>query len=697
MNNSIEDVLMSDNNRNHKKKGHPILLLFFLITVILGGFIYFKYYYQKEKVIDYTDDFFEYLSTNNINAFLNDSLYTEIVKKLKTRDYETDSNANFSSTIKMDELKDIDVSKMLLSLNTIYKAEENRNYFDFNAKYLDNSIINVKAISDKEEFYITSDEIINMYVGGNKKEFYPILKNILNKDVEAEKFGNITPILLNRIEYTDFDFSKYSKVIKNNIEPGKIKKRDGIIIENEKETLVTTEYELNLSQKEVNLILKEILENIKNDDKILDKLVTKNTQEIKDGNISTNLNTVGQTNTVQDNTNIVSKENENNTVVADEQEQVLSEDIVPEENNEETALPDVPTIENDNLKTEENLNTVENENAVTEVETSNNIEENSIVDETIETLSLEESIQILKKALIGNNENITKEELKSSIQTLTNEVTNLKGNGIKVDIYVYEGNIVKLSSILIDNSSLDLEFDKISEKENKLKLTYLKDTEKNTGFSIEFHKNKKEAATIFNIMYNNIVNQKINKKLKIETKLEGTVLSNNLENSIIVIYTDNQGEIKANLKTDINFESEKQIEVLNETNSFNLVSAEEEYKQNLIEQLKAATNNLYNDKKEKMKLIDKNTQSSEISSGESNVSVPSTEERKAELRNLIIDKISSLMGEASANGEKFELRNLKNLEIEGYNVSTVINANLAIITIEGYTFNIDSEFNLSDG
>ena len=243
-----------------------------------------------------------------------------------------------------------------------------------------------------------------------------------------------------------------------------------------------------------------------------------------------------------------------------------------------------------------------------------------------------------------------------------------------------------------------MEFKEISEKENKLIITYLENMENNTGFSIELYKNKNEAATDFNILFNNIENKKINKKIKLETTLEGTVLSNNINNSILVTYIDNTGEFKTNLNSEINFETNNQIEELNNSNSFNLVNAEEVYKQNLIEQLRTTIDTVYQNKKEQIKLIDNNTSSSEISNGNSsngaNKIVATTSKDQA--RQVLVDKISQMMAEAQNNNQEFGLNKLNGLEIEGHKISTIINSNLAIITIDGYTFNIDSEFNLSD-
>ena len=98
-----------------------------------------------------------------------------------------------------------------------------------------------------------------------------------------------------------------------------------------------------------------------------------------------------------------------------------------------------------------------------------------------------------------------------------------------------------------------------------------------------------------------------------------------------------------------------------------------------------------------MKLIDTNTKSSVISGDVNENQETVSEDNRDELRDILVNTVSIMMGEAQSNNETFTLANLNDLKIDGHNVSSIVNANLAIITIDGYTFNIDAEFNLSDG
>ena len=94
-----------------------------------------------------------------------------------------------------------------------------------------------------------------------------------------------------------------------------------------------------------------------------------------------------------------------------------------------------------------------------------------------------------------------------------------------------------------------------------------------------------------------------------------------------------------------------------------------------------------------MRRIDTNNQKYVINRNFDNISSDITYE---EAKNVLIDKISSMMREAIDNNEEFTLLNLENLTIDGYNVSSNVTEENATIVIDVYTFNINSNFELTD-
>ena len=54
------------------------------------------------------------------------------------------------------------------------------------------------------------------------------------------------------------------------------------------------------------------------------------------------------------------------------------------------------------------------------------------------------------------------------------------------------------------------------------------------------------------------------------------------------------------------------------------------------------------------------------------------------------------MWEAQEKNEEFTIQNLKNLQIDGYNVSSTVTGDVAKIVVDVYSFTIDSNFTLTD-
>ena len=100
---------------------------------------------------------------------------------------------------------------------------------------------------------------------------------------------------------------------------------------------------------------------------------------------------------------------------------------------------------------------------------------------------------------------------------------------------------------------------------------------------------------------------------------------------------------------------------------------------------------VYQDKLGNLSFIDTNTGST---SGDlSNIS---TSVSKEDAKNALIDKFKELYNKAQESGEEFTLHNLEDLKIDGYNVSTNITDDVAIIVVDTYTFKINSSFELSE-
>lgn len=339
----------------------------------------------------------------------------------------------------------------------------------------------------------------------------------------------------------------------------------------------------------------------------------------------------------------------------------------------------------------------------------------------------------IARIFLGNKINANMKDLQKSIDTTISNIKKWSGNGIVIKLYVTDVGIEKINIILPNENTLDFEFTKKSEEQSILKITYLYkgsnsgleflkkdkvkiysaedgieeieeledetnieeiDDSKINGFSLEIDKTKKEANTSIKAIYSFIENEIINKKININIRTDGTQNSKTMKNSIVISQGSNDGKNgQMTIDNIIKFSKVENIEDLTEENCTFLDNLSEEEASMAIEDIKNRFEELYNEKKSNLNLIDINNKSYIVREELDNVSSNIT---KDEARKALEEKIIGMMQEAENNNQEFTLQNLADLQIEGLEVSSNVSETTAIIVVDIYTFNIDSNFNLTD-
>ena len=122
----------------------------------------------------------------------------------------------------------------------------------------------------------------------------------------------------------------------------------------------------------------------------------------------------------------------------------------------------------------------------------------------------------------------------------------------------------------------------------------------------------------------------------------------------------------------------------------------EQERQAMIEDIKIRVSDLYTSKKENLKFIDTNTYSSTtLENQTTNLNQTSTVTRE-EAKNALINKVGIMMQDAINKNEEFTIQNLTDLKIDGYKVSSAVTQDSALIVVDVYKFNIDTNFTLTD-
>lgn len=676
--NGIEDILIDNNYDSKKKKNKKgIIIAFFLLLIILGG-LCFAYWYFTRPTTTAKQLFFNQLSNTNVKNVLEINSYKEILSKLIDESSEITSKINFSTTIENENLEGLDVSKFVLDLSNMNDVETKKNYSELDINYSGNEVLKVKMLANKDAFAIASDEIVNKYVGFryNTINEENSKANLINEIYRAQGIDI-------KEEQKQTFINKYFNKIYENIAEEKFSYQDNYVLDGSTSTDVVA-YTLKLNHEELKNLLKNLLTELKNDDELLEQLIEepKNSLQTEENNNQENLN------------------NEEN----------MENDTISESNDGE------------NQNSEENISET-NEQNNEEFETTERISLDPVSSENIEN---EEDLAIeILKILFGKKANITLEDFKNTIDELINKIDNLEGNGIIFNIYASELGTEKINIILPNESSFDIELKNKSDSGAYLKVTYLYkgdnnifaflkensknvysqedpliveeteqiDSSKNSGYSIEINRSNQEASNRVKLTFSFINSEEINKKISLETNLEGNENSKNLKLDNIMIFTTENGETTITSESNIKFKNIEDIENINQENTLFLEDLSQEEYDVTVQAIKDKISQVYNEKKEKFNFLDANIGNSVI---EQNLEESSSEDNKNIVKEALQKRIDELRNEAIANGVEFNLHSLENLQIDGYEVASTINENMAVVVIDIYTFNIDKDFNITE-
>ena len=676
--NGIEDILIDNNYDSKKKKNKKgIIIAFFLLLIILGG-LCFAYWYFTRPTTTAKQLFFNQLSNTNVKNVLEINSYKEILSKLIDESSEITSKINFSTTIENENLEGLDVSKFVLDLSNMNDVETKKNYSELDINYSGNEVLKVKMLANKDAFAIASDEIVNKYVGFryNTINEENSKANLINEIYRAQGIDI-------KEEQKQTFINKYFNKIYENIAEEKFSYQDNYVLDGSTSTDVVA-YTLKLNHEELKNLLKNLLTELKNDDELLEQLIEepKNSLQTEENNNQENLN------------------NEEN----------MENDTISESNDGE------------NQNSEENISET-NEQNNEEFETTERISLDPVSSENIEN---EEDLAIeILKIIFGKKANITLDDFKNTIDELINRIDNLEGNGIIFNIYASELRTEKINIILPNESSFDIEFKNQSDSGAYLKVTYLYkgdnnifaflkensknvysqenpliveeteeiDSSKNSGYSIEINRSNQEASNRVKLTFSFINSEEINKKISLETNLEGNENSKNLKLDNIMIFTTENGETTITSESNIKFKNIEDIENINQENTLFLEDLSQEDYDITVQAIKDKISQVYNEKKEKFNFLDANIGNSVI---EQNLEESSSEDNKNIVKEALQKRIDELRNEAIANGIEFNLQSLENLQIDGYEVASTINENMAVVVIDIYTFNIDKDFNITE-
>ena len=676
-------VLRGPNSQNQRKKGKAGKIILFLIFLlfILGGatagyWYYLNYIYETPKAA-----FFKYVGDNNFESVLNLDVYENMLNQMNEKSFFAETTADLTTNMKNDLTEIADGSKFDFALNISADRSNQKSLLDAKISYSSNDLFNLKLLNTKDNIGIFSEDILDKYIASSKNELNNSLTNATGKEtnISSELIDDsLNSIIKNKIEIDDqYKIQKakeYSDEIFNLIPEESVTKKENVVVTIDSETINTDAYTLILDNDKYKEILQTILEKLKNDNEFLDKIVTG--EEIDKEYTDIQSTPINEITNIQTKTEITEGELESHQT-----EMIVGEEIELTEPSNQLEIVTEPETD---LVNDTSLDTT----VVPEInlDLKNN--------ETDESLYKD----LIKVIILGQKIKGTRQDLQEKIEKELSNIS-LINDELEITIYVRnedgkEHNTVKLSVKLSQNTTCDIEYI----GKTKFRITYLyptineEDKEIITGYSLDVEKTSTDVNIKYNLQYSMIENKKVVSKTQIELQTSNANHSKGYTNNAIVKYTTSDGDLKVNLKNEIKFQEENISEDLNDENTIFLDKLSKEDAQELYEQILEKFIKVYSEKIVSLSFIDNNSSNAVVQQPIQT----KNEEEKAKIKSKLIETISNMMGEAEQKGEVFTIENLRDFSIEGYDVSSSVTADLAIIKINGYTFNIDKDFMLTE-
>ncbi len=723
----VDDIIINKHMPQKRRGKSIILVLFFLLLIVLVGMCGAYYWYTNMRVSP-REMFFKHIAQTNIAEIADTEIYYTILEKLNKENYETSTTANFTTNKKTDFTENVDVSKFEFVLDTKSDKTKEQSVVDANITYSSNDFFDLKFIGTKDNVAIGSNEVLDKYIATSKNKLSESINRTttFETDLDADfAYREMDKFAHNQINF-DEEFktkkaNEYMSLILEKVPEEAVTLTEASPITINSEVINTDAYTLTLSGQNYANLTKELLEKLRDDEELLNKIttgegneLTEEPEEIVQKPNPINIQPIGGE----------TEEHQTTQIVGNEDLQVLNEPDTGEllESNEMMTIPPV--------------------------EADTDIEETETEEEYDNILS-----QILGAILLNQKLDMTVEELQSKINR--DYDTLISTDELKITVYVKnvegeEKKTIKIVAELPQNADLDVEYP----EQDKIKVTFLQDVEetdengkkvnKNVGTSFEIKRNNTDMQTKFDITLNSIEEKKVIAKLKLDITTQGTKTSKKYSNDVIIKYNDNESDFKINLKNTIDFKTPTITEELNEENTIFVDTLSDEEATNLYSTIVMKLMDLYSEKIVNMNFIDNNSSSGLVeqpirepeNEGEAEPVEEETTEGRADLeeqpveneapveetpvddnqlserngqeeplpiskrdaRDILISKIEEMMADAEEHEEEFSILNLELLpkELDGNKVEVEISEERAKVKVADYTFFIDKDFMLTE-
>ena len=267
--------MMTKKKRNLLMIGIPAIIIFITIVVLFILYLTTDMFKSNQTL------FFKYLGKNTdnllqIKEIFNDTQYSEIYnssKYNKNSQFNINYVENYETT---SENTSNSINNLKLTLDEDVDSENNYRYGKLELLNKEKSLAQIDLIKDNDTYGIGFPELITQYLLIENEDLKEKLGETFNFEEIDSVLDKFDIKIIKDMKFSDEELeklkSKYLNLISGKISKDKFSKKTNQKLNINENTISTNEYKLTLTKEQINDIFLDVLQTIKEDETILNKI-----------------------------------------------------------------------------------------------------------------------------------------------------------------------------------------------------------------------------------------------------------------------------------------------------------------------------------------------------------------------------------------------------------------------------------------
>lgn len=267
--------MMTKKKRNLLMIGIPAIIIFITIVVLFILYLTTDMFKSNQTL------FFKYLGKNTdnllqIKEIFNDTQYSEFYnssKYNKNSEFNINYVENYETT---SENTSNSINNLKLTLDEDVDSENNYRYGKLELLNKEKSLAQIDLIKDNDTYGIGFPELIKQYLLIENEDLKEKLGETFNFEEIDSVLDKFDIKIIKDMKFSDEELeklkSKYLNLISGKISKDKFSKKTNQKLNINENTISTNEYKLTLTKEQINDIFLDVLQTIKEDETILNKI-----------------------------------------------------------------------------------------------------------------------------------------------------------------------------------------------------------------------------------------------------------------------------------------------------------------------------------------------------------------------------------------------------------------------------------------